>query len=75
MGGTKRKESGTASNGVFIHPKCHHHVEMNRSLALQEGWLVPQVTDPATVPIRMWDGWVLLDDAGQTSPVQAPTVF
>ena len=72
MGGTKRKETGTTANGVLLHPRCHELIERHRAAAINEGWLVPQALDPVTVPVLMWDGWVYLDEQGQTSPAQKP---
>lgn len=47
--------SGTSMAG------CHQHVESHRSAAYEDGWLVRRGTDPATVPLLLWDGrWVLL---------------
>lgn len=64
MGGTKRKETGTASNGLYVHLKCHARVESNRSEGLAKGWIVSQQQDPCTVPVVRWDGLFLLADDG-----------
>jgi len=56
MGGTKDPAAGGVPNGVLLCGSgttgCHGEVEANRVQALADGWLVPQGTDPATVPIR-----------------------
>lgn len=64
MGGTSRKNSGTASNGLLVHPKCHARIESQREIALENGWLVSQTADPLVVPVKLWHGVVLLDDNG-----------
>lgn len=64
MGGTKDEVSGSASNGLAIHPHCHTQVESNRETALNNGWLVPQGIDPETVPVKLWDGWSTLSRTG-----------
>lgn len=69
MGGTKRKESGTAANGIYVHLKCHMDIESNRQAAFDNGWLVHQLAEPAVIPIKLWDGWFLLDDAGAANRV------
>lgn len=64
MGGTKDAATGGCANGIAIHARCHSKVERDRSEALKNGWLVPQNIDPATVPIKLWDGWALLGEDG-----------
>lgn len=72
MGGTKRESTDEAANGVVLCGSgttgCHGWVESNRAQALIEGYLVPQHTEPATVPIHMGKGlamgWYMLDDLG-----------
>lgn len=73
MGGTKRRESGGAANGLLLHPACHERIERNRAAALENGWLVSQTADPAEVPVRLWDGWALLNPAGSVTRVGEPT--
>lgn len=70
MGGTKRKESGTAANGIYVHLKCHMDIESNRQQALDNGWLVPQTSQPTDIPIKLWNGWHILNDAGEINPYQ-----
>ena len=67
MGGSKDPISGSAANGVLVHPTCHARIESNREEALGNGWLVLQGHDPATVPFRKVFGWVLLHHDGTTS--------
>jgi len=73
MGGTNRKETGKASNGLYVHLKCHANVESSRMAALENGWLLHQQADPATTPIKLWHGWVILDNAGASNPVPQET--
>lgn len=67
MGGSKMTESGSAANGILIHPHCHDSVEKNRSLAIENGWLVPQGHDPAYSPILRRGEWVTLTEDGSVS--------
>lgn len=69
MGGTRRKDSATAPNGLYVHLKCHMDIESNRQAAFNNGWLVHQLAEPAVIPVRLWNGWFLLDDEGWTSRV------
>ena len=64
MGGTRRTDTAGAANALLLHPNCHEWVERNRATALQLGFLVTQQHDPATVPVRLWDGWRLLAPDG-----------
>lgn len=68
MGGSKRAETGSASNGVLLHPACHEHVERNRAWAKENGWLVSQYLEPRSQPVKRWDGWFLLADDGTLQP-------
>jgi hypothetical protein len=60
-------------NLLNLHPTCHLvRVERNRADAYANGWLVRHGTEPATVPVLTWQGWVLLDSVGGVTPVQPP---
>lgn len=65
--------NGHASNGVRLcrghHEHCHAHPVEARALGL----ILNAGTDyrAAPVRIRQWDGWVLLDDGGGFTPVEA----
>lgn len=67
MGGTSRNEIGGADNALFLHPKCHERVERNRSDAYENGWLVGASGNSADTPVRLWDGWFLLNSDGTLS--------
>ena len=69
IGGTKRVETGQAQNALLLHQKCHTRVESNRLEAYESGWLVAQNADPGDVPVRLWDGWFVLDSLGAREPV------
>lgn len=73
MGGTKRQESASPSNGLLVHLKCHATVEANRHEALMNGWLVRQDQDPAEMPVRRWDALVLLGNDGSVTPLDKVT--
>lgn len=51
MGGTDRPETNWPSNLLLLCPDDHRLVESNRAGSLAAGWLVPQNTDPAEVPV------------------------
>ena len=69
MGGTKRMDSASAANGLYVHQKCHEKIESNRAHALEMGWLMHQTDDPVQVPVRLWLGWRLLRDDGSIEMV------
>jgi 5-methylcytosine-specific restriction protein A len=69
MGGTKRKESGSAANGLYVHLKCHMDIESNRTAALDNGWLVQQFLEPADIPVKLWNGWFTLAADGSLNEV------
>lgn len=64
MGGTRRRDSGTASNCLVVHPSCHAMIELSRQRSLDNGWLVSQYQDPPSVPVKLWFGWAYLTDDG-----------
>lgn len=68
MGGSTDEACGTAANGIWVHPGCHAKIESNREQALAKGWLVPQGKNPAEVPFKKYNQWVLLLDDGTMVP-------
>ena len=70
MGGTKNLLSRSVSNGLYVHFRCHHMIEMNRAKALENGWLIRQSDDPESEPVRLHSGWVVLNPDGSVSPSQ-----
>ena len=70
MGGTKNQASRSISNGLYVHFRCHHMIEMNRAKALENGWLIRQSGDPELEPVRLHSGWVVLNPDGSVSPSQ-----
>ena len=75
MGGSRRKETGSASNAALLHPSCHERVERNRTDALKNGWLVPQSLEPREVPFHRHDGWFLFEEDGTLVPAQVDDVI
>jgi hypothetical protein len=55
MGGSTAADTNTPANVLLLcgtgTTGCHGDVESQRQLAYAHGWLVPQGTDPATVPV------------------------
>lgn len=72
MGGSKDPRVGSAANGLLVHPHCHSKIESQRELARENGWLVSQSDDPASVPVKKHNGWVLLHEDGAYTIVQSP---
>ena len=65
MGGVSNEWTGLPSNALLLCRSCHRWVEQHRDAALSAGWLVHYGTDPATVPVRVVGGQlVLLSAAG-----------
>lgn len=70
MGGSRSEQSGSISNGLFIHPKCHAQIESDRNKAMSMGFLIYQGDDPANVPVRLWYGWHYLNNDGSVTQYQ-----
>lgn len=70
MGGSRSEQSGSISNGLFIHPKCHAQIESDRNKAMSMGFLIYQGDDPGKVPVRLWYGWHYLNNDGSVTPYQ-----
>ncbi len=65
MGGTRRPRTNMPSNLLFLCAKCHREVELNRTVSLEQGWLVRHEHDPAER--HVWiagHGWTVLDNDG-----------
>ena len=54
------------SNLAALCAQCHRWVHEHPALAAVEGWIVVAGSDPADVPLRLWDGRIawLNDEAG-----------
>lgn len=70
MGGTSRRPSGDPANCLYLHPKCHDQIERERAQGLENGWLVRQTDEPATVPVLRQGQWVLLGQDGSVAPCE-----
>lgn len=74
--GARGKPHSRLSNVNALCSKCHlSFVEANPTLAYDEGWKVRRGTDPMSVPIRMWEGWFIIDDTGARQMVMAPVTL
>lgn len=77
MGGDRRPETSSASNGVALCGSgtqgCHGWVEAHPNEARELGLRVHRNHDPAEIPVYLRRGWVLLTDDGRAEPTQAPT--
>jgi len=62
-----RSQQGTwaASNGLALCRPCHRYVHENPAEAMASGWTVPSWKDPASTPVLLFDGFVILGDDGQ----------
>lgn len=68
----QRREVGgdRLSNLLMLHPSCHQWITEHPEEAREQGWIVSAngpvggAPDPATVPVRLPDGylWFLYDD-------------
>lgn len=64
-GGSKRPDTGQASNCLGLCHVCHRMIESHRTIALLLGWLVGQRVPPVAARV-MWRGeWAMLTDDGQ----------
>ena len=64
MGGTKRKNSASPANALFLDMECHTDVEKNRYVAIVNGWVLSQSDDPSEKKFRHHEGWKYLTDEG-----------
>lgn len=80
MGGTRREATNYADNGLAACGACHHIVETRREWAYENGFLVRQADDPASVAVwwrqttvrlqgRRVKKMVLLDKGGRMREV------
>lgn len=69
MGGSRREDTNRAANGLYLDAECHSYVESHRSVALSQGWLIPQSVEPWRVPVKWRGRWVRLCDDGSVVPV------
>ena len=70
MGGTRRASTNTAANALGVCRSCHHIIESHRTVARLLGWLVPQTTDPAGVPLMYRGRRVLLSENGSVRELE-----
>ncbi len=69
MGGTNRPETNEHANLAVLCTGCHGLVESHRAEAFEEGWLVSQHSDPATVPVLLHrERWVYLGTGYSDNP-------
>jgi len=68
MGGSRRQETRSAANGVYVHPRCHAEIESRRKRSAALGFLVGVGRSTEEAPIRLWDGWWLLLPDGSRQP-------
>lgn len=69
MGGTRRKDSASPANALFLDMECHTWVEMNRYTSLTQGFLIRQNENPSGVKFRHHEGWKYITDDGGYIPV------
>jgi hypothetical protein len=73
MGGSKNPITNGPTSAILLCRPCHQWVESNRSLATDQGWLVPSRVDPGIVPIwRHGQWWLLEADRWQPANLNPP---
>lgn len=68
MGGTRRPDASSPSNGLYVHHNCHLMIESNRKRAAYLGWIVGWGRQTEAAEVRLWDGWFLLTPEGGRIP-------
>lgn len=63
-GGTRRSDTNTAANALGLCRDCHRLIELNRTVSLVMGWLVPQNASPAVHSVVYRGERVFLTDGG-----------
>lgn len=69
MGGSKRSETGSPVNALYLCQECHAWIESLRDHALRNGWLVRQSHDPALIPVNYRGTFSTLTNEGMVNPV------
>lgn len=71
-GGTKAEWVNRAANGLGLAALCHRAVELNRTAAYVNGWLVSRLgsKQASDVPVLYRGRWVLLADDGGVKPIE-----
>jgi hypothetical protein len=69
MGGTRRPDTNSPANLLAVcgsgNTACHGEIESNRAHAQENGWLVPQVLNPAEVAVLICgERWRYLNELG-----------
>jgi 5-methylcytosine-specific restriction protein A len=64
LGGSRREDTNSPSNLLLVCERSHREIESKRDVSRAFGFLVRQGDDPATVPVRTVNGWVLLNADG-----------
>lgn len=75
MGGSRAGWVNRPANLLLVHESENLAFEADPDLmarAYTSGWKVRRPTDPATVPVRYWDGLWLLDNNGNRRKVDRP---
>lgn len=76
MGGTRDPRINLPSNLLTLCGSgttgCHGWAESHPEIAKTIGWSVPWWSDPATVPVWTWRGWLQLCTDGDALPVTLP---
>ena len=70
MGGSRRDDTNTAANGLYLCPDCHANIESHRWLAQERGLLLKQNQTPSEAPVSLRGRFVRLCDDGSVVPVQ-----
>ncbi|MFE7799056.1 hypothetical protein [Nocardia sp. NPDC057440] len=72
VGGTSLGWVNHAANALHLADACHLRIELHRTEAYCNGWLVSQLGDKqsADVPVLYRGRWVLLDDRGGITPIE-----
>lgn len=73
MGGSRRPDTNTAPNGLYLCPECHANIESHRWLAQERGLLLKQHQTPSEVPVSLHGVLWLLGDDGSKLRVGFPT--
>lgn len=72
MGGTKDPMINSPANLLLLCGSgtegCHGWIEWNRAAAYDAGLLVHRYDDPASMPVRLVYGMVILGDGGGVQP-------